>query len=463
MPPRRTHTKSRNGCAKCKKRRVKCDEVHPACGNCIKHAIECDFSNGGGSSSSVNDSSASDIASTPSSTITVQNTINASNSSSLLSPPASTPDSYIGSPSPLVTAVRAFLPNTFIPPLQNQQHQQQQNNNQHLIPHTSPHPGFTFSWTTTDLELMYHYSRDAPSFLASTGSLIDMWTHDVPRLAFADKSGCAIHAMLAVSSLHLAFLEPHNRTFRLITATAHYDQAVRILGAMVPHICKDSCEALFIASALIVVFATASPLVPGNAVENEPWSIPEWVPLIRGVYSILREVWDWVESGCLGQMLKVQFYERTGVSSEETEALNALYRLCTDTTESDDDEIKDTDVSSTYFSAIHKLRKSFGSCTDQARYNTTSLIFQWPICVSDKYVSLLKERRPRALVIFAYYCVLLKRMERIERSIRDLEKWKKWLEWPAKMVRVRTQIEHLEEARSTKVAAGAAAAVDVLI
>ncbi|RPB08076.1 hypothetical protein P167DRAFT_494741 [Morchella conica CCBAS932] len=428
MPPRRTHTKSRNGCAKCKKRRVKCDEVHPACGNCIKHAIECDFSNGGGTS---------------------------------------TPDSYIGSP-PSGTAVRTSLPDTFLPPLQNQQHQ-------HLIPLTGPHLGFTFSWTTTDLELMYHYSRVAPSFLSSSQNLMDMWTHDVPRIAFADKSGCTIHAMLAVSSLHLALLEPHNRTSRLITATAHYDQAVRTMGAMVPHICKDSCEALFISSSLIVVFATASPLIPGNSMENDPWNIPEWIPLIRGVHSILHEVWDWVESGCLGQMLKVQFYERTGISSDETEALNALYRLCTDTTESDADEIKDTEVSSTYFGAIHKLRKSFVSCTDpDMQFNTTSLIFQWPICVSDKYVLLLKERRPRALIIFAYYCVLLKRMEiawwvggraeyelgRIERSIRDLEKWKKWLEWPVKMVRGGTQIEPLDEARSTTAAASTADSAD---
>lgn len=448
---------------------AQCDEVHPACGNCIKHAIECDFSNDGGSS--VSDSSSSDIgASTPGSTINVPNAINAGNS--LLSPPASTPDSYIGSP-PSETVIRTSLADTSLPPLQNQQHQ-------HLIPFTSPHLGFTFSWSTTDLELMYHYSRVAPSFLASSESLINMWSHDVPRIAFADKSGCAIHAILAVSSLHLALVESHNRTSRVITATAHYDQAVRTMGAMVPHICKDSCEALFISSSLIVVFATASPLIPGNAIENDPWSMPEWIPLIRGVYSILREVWEWVESGCLGPMLKVKFYERTGVSSDEIEALNALYRLCTDTTESDPDEIKDTEVSSTYFGAIHKLHKSFVSCTEPGKqFNTTSLIFLWPICVSDKYVSLLKERRPRALVIFAYYCVLLKRMElhwwvggraeyelgRIERSIRDLEKWKKWLEWPAKMVRGGAQIEPLDEAMSTTGAASTAAsgAADVSI
>ncbi|KAH8907624.1 hypothetical protein BR93DRAFT_878618 [Coniochaeta sp. PMI_546] len=43
--PRRSakvgHRKSRNGCKKCKSRRVKCDESHPVCGNCSRLALDC--------------------------------------------------------------------------------------------------------------------------------------------------------------------------------------------------------------------------------------------------------------------------------------------------------------------------------------------------------------------------------------------------------------------------------------
>ncbi|ODV96160.1 hypothetical protein PACTADRAFT_2456 [Pachysolen tannophilus NRRL Y-2460] len=38
---RKYHTKSRNGCATCKKRRVKCDERHPICSKCEHMGIEC--------------------------------------------------------------------------------------------------------------------------------------------------------------------------------------------------------------------------------------------------------------------------------------------------------------------------------------------------------------------------------------------------------------------------------------
>ncbi|TQV98135.1 hypothetical protein V2A60_006182 [Cordyceps javanica] len=39
--PRKGHTKSRGGCANCKKRKVKCDEVTPACGACRRLGYDC--------------------------------------------------------------------------------------------------------------------------------------------------------------------------------------------------------------------------------------------------------------------------------------------------------------------------------------------------------------------------------------------------------------------------------------
>ncbi|KAJ5679931.1 hypothetical protein N7462_008175 [Penicillium macrosclerotiorum] len=43
MAPRRAHTKSRNGCDQCKRRRVKCDEKGPPCSNCISRELNCTY------------------------------------------------------------------------------------------------------------------------------------------------------------------------------------------------------------------------------------------------------------------------------------------------------------------------------------------------------------------------------------------------------------------------------------
>ncbi|TID17465.1 hypothetical protein E6O75_ATG08211 [Venturia nashicola] len=41
--PRKGHTKSRRGCFNCKRRKIKCQETQPACGNCEKAGIVCDY------------------------------------------------------------------------------------------------------------------------------------------------------------------------------------------------------------------------------------------------------------------------------------------------------------------------------------------------------------------------------------------------------------------------------------
>ncbi|RFU76874.1 c6 transcription factor [Trichoderma arundinaceum] len=40
---RRGHTKSRRGCYNCKRRRIKCQETHPACGHCAKSGLKCEY------------------------------------------------------------------------------------------------------------------------------------------------------------------------------------------------------------------------------------------------------------------------------------------------------------------------------------------------------------------------------------------------------------------------------------
>ena len=45
MPPRLAHKKSRTGCQRCKARKVKCDETYPVCGKCHRQGVECVYLN----------------------------------------------------------------------------------------------------------------------------------------------------------------------------------------------------------------------------------------------------------------------------------------------------------------------------------------------------------------------------------------------------------------------------------
>jgi hypothetical protein len=41
--PSKGHTKSRKGCFSCKRRKIKCQETHPQCGNCVKAGYVCQY------------------------------------------------------------------------------------------------------------------------------------------------------------------------------------------------------------------------------------------------------------------------------------------------------------------------------------------------------------------------------------------------------------------------------------
>jgi len=43
MPPRLSQKKSKGGCVRCKARHVKCDEVRPGCGACLRHGVDCQY------------------------------------------------------------------------------------------------------------------------------------------------------------------------------------------------------------------------------------------------------------------------------------------------------------------------------------------------------------------------------------------------------------------------------------
>lgn len=47
MPRRRAHTKSRHGCERCKRRRIKCDEAGPPCSHCAARKADCRYAIGG--------------------------------------------------------------------------------------------------------------------------------------------------------------------------------------------------------------------------------------------------------------------------------------------------------------------------------------------------------------------------------------------------------------------------------
>lgn len=95
--------------------------------------------------------------------------------------------------------------------------------------------------------------------------------------------------------------------------------------------------------------------------------------------------------------------------------------------------------------AASLLMRTFAQCT---RKPEISKAFYWPSTVSVEYMTLLKANEPEALLVLAYWCVLLDKiswcwimegwpMDLLEGAIAPMldDTWKAWLRWPLEKVR----------------------------
>ncbi|KAL2270090.1 hypothetical protein VTJ83DRAFT_2274 [Remersonia thermophila] len=284
MPPRRSHKKSRTGCRRCKARKIKCDEVHPRCGNCVKHGVKCDFEY-------------------PEVLMELQAAA-ATNAARSPSTPASTATYYYGSPHPQVARFSraASVASTH------------HASSPAAAPLCRPMPTPVVSQTTPpghrllELRLMHQYTAlTCKTFTFTAPVTEDIWKITVPNLAFSGSQHLA-DAILAVAALHLRSTMPHDR--ELVRASHAYMAAslAEYSAALTKGINPTNAESLFLTSALIAFQATATRVfmkdegmdIDADAARgrNHPsgcYTIPfSWFHAFQGVKAITAASWQYL-------------------------------------------------------------------------------------------------------------------------------------------------------------------------
>nr|UPX44866.1 hypothetical protein FAC5L9_29 [Penicillium camemberti] len=204
-PPRKSHTKSRNGCKTCKRRHIRCDETFPQCRNCTKHNCRCDYQ---------------DMAATQS------------------SPPARRGPDLLMSPD-----IEMEIENwhrTGVPPYPE------------LV--QCPRAGWSHL-SRADLRLVHHIVGLSIDLHRRGLSSCTVWAQKMPNfLAIALTNEFVMSSILGLSAFHLAFLTRDQETKQL--AYHHKVTALRGLQTAIGSFSKDNCEAVLAASILLSWQAT---------------------------------------------------------------------------------------------------------------------------------------------------------------------------------------------------------------
>ncbi|MCJ1247302.1 hypothetical protein MMC30_004516 [Trapelia coarctata] len=247
-----------------------------------------------------------------------------------------------------------------------------------------------------------------------------------------------MRGILAVSALHLAHFRPEKKDFYVAQAMLLHQTALHVATALLTNVTQDNCSALYMFSILTCIFALASPRKLGDFLLVEETGIAEWLFLLRGTRFIADMARETLQSGSLGPIFtsgKRRDQLRTSESNGD-DHLGELQYLINGTA-------TDQQISYIYHASIDELRKSFAvahNCGPQTYELSDAFI--WPYRVSEDYLGLLKQLTPEALAIFAFFCVLLKRLDshwwmngwstHLISRIYDLldEEHRLWIRWP---------------------------------
>ncbi|KAJ5938865.1 hypothetical protein N7466_001999 [Penicillium verhagenii] len=364
---------------------IKCDETKPSCNNCVKHEIQCDFSKEGPATGT------SEIGSTAPSPSTEVPNIKAS---------------------PSVTAGTSPANNLII----------------------AGYAGGPIG--IAEMELLHHYSTSTCYTISRLPVLQTVWRIRVPKFGFS--SPFLLHGILALSALHLAYLKPEQHAHYVAQAEFHHNLALQMVSATLPQIDEENAAALYLFSTVTSIISCAKPRLP-----DDFWVIGdrdlEWLSLFRGTRFIIATAEHSIKSGALEPIFRNGHRRSTARNARSNVQLPYL----DDLRDLLKNHVADTHELESYFGAIDDLSKSFATVEEEGSRNCqTADVFVWLLQISDDYLHLLRQRKPEALVIFSYFCVITHELEwmwwmqglsiHLIRGIYYFlsEEYRCWMQWP---------------------------------
>ncbi|RMI98450.1 hypothetical protein CDV36_016107 [Fusarium kuroshium] len=227
-PPRRSHTKSRKGCSTCKRRHIRCDENFPQCFNCTKYKIRCPYNN-----------------------VPVAD-----------AEPFTTPGKPKLMWTPQIEAAIAEWQRTGIFPLLSLG----------LYPAPMPH-----LYSPEDLRLLYHVASLYRQLATIDANNITLWTRYIPTLLrIGNMTPYVMHALLAFSAMHIAFLTD----CPLVGSLAYNHRGIALEGLQeaIGSFSRETSDAILAASLVLSWQAT-------------DWC--SWAQLIQGTSSVISAMDAW--------------------------------------------------------------------------------------------------------------------------------------------------------------------------
>lgn len=295
-----------------------------------------------------------------------------------------------------------------------------------------------------DLRLMHHFTTVVALELANvqiTESLA-LWQDHIIKLGF--KHDFLLRGILAIAAFHMSYTYPDRKADYDLIGTTHQTLALSAFQETLTHVDESNCHALFAFSCIIIILAFAS------STKDKPsdfaTDVLHWFYLLRGAQIVLNMHAETIRCSFLRPLLdSMAHMENTAAQAiPDSDRISGLFHICAS---ADHDE----ETSQAYTLAIHSLLNTFtqASMLKKRGEGTVLASFVWPLNLPPKFLDLLSEKRPQAMIVLAHYCVLVFWGETTDswfmggwgrymlETIKDSvpEAWQNHLKWPDEMIK----------------------------
>lgn len=284
------------------------------------------------------------------------------------------------------------------------------------------------------LELFNHFTTEICHFftLSNIGAL--------KSRAMVIEAGLSnpylMHEVLALSSLHLSIIRPERQSFYRHQAGQLQLRATGLFNSMELEVTVENCVPKFFFSSFLGIHVLCDMIVyRENNFNKFLDQFTNYLNLHRGVRAITGQSWEYLRQTDLNPIFELMHSISRAPECRGSEC-NSLSSL-----------VESADLGPSSITACQEAVDDLQWIFDGIKKIgdpsvTVSMIHAWPVCVTAKYAELLRQRKPEALVILAYFGVVLDYHRNhwffsdggsfLIRSISEYlgPYWEKWLAWP---------------------------------
>ena len=289
---------------------------------------------------------------------------------------------------------------------------------------------------------MHHFTTVTAKTLAHEPEVEDIFSCYIPTVAF--DNAYLLHALLSLAALHIGRSDPERHNEYLLQARHHHQIALTQFRKEVKSLTESNLHAVLAFNSSIFPYSCAISVCSDN-LDDTFESICSLLLLVRMVGPLLQAsgLYNTLRNSDFGRVMPKDVYSVDWNQSpmpidtelvqlrKFSEAIHHIYP---------------SEIIEAYTEAIRLLALLFEVTRKLQKLPSDSLLRIWIHFVPPRFVELLSERQPGALIIFAHYAAILSKgrhywfLEGVDELILAVAdaflptEWKGWIDWPKEQI-----------------------------